>query len=149
MIKYFCLTLRCVPNRYYYSGSEWTLEVMALKEYPTFPKLQDWSLTIKWFCVISRTLISGGLPSLQRWNWHILQPQLTGLFESWGILLVNIWLWFAISLDLDPLPAKKKSMIISKVKKKKKKFCICYFFIFFQELWFCADHKNIWGNISS
>ena len=28
------------------------LGVMEMKEYYTFPKLQEWSLTIRWFCVL-------------------------------------------------------------------------------------------------
>ena len=56
------------------------LGVMAMKECSTFPKnLHHWSLTIRLFSAISRTLISGvgSLTTLQRCNWYILQPQPT------------------------------------------------------------------------
>ena len=36
------------------------LGVMAMKGYSIFPKPHDWSLTIKWFKVISRTLVVAG-----------------------------------------------------------------------------------------
>ena len=41
MIKQFYLIYRCDPNRYY-------LGVMVMKVYSTFPKLEDWSRTIRY-----------------------------------------------------------------------------------------------------
>ena len=57
------------------------LGVIAVKGYPHSPKLRHyWSLTIRLFSVISRTLVSGGggLTPLQRSSRCILQPKLTG-----------------------------------------------------------------------
>ena len=53
MIKYFYLNHTWDPTRYYHTGSEWTGT-------PHSPKLQDWSLTISWLSVISRTLVVVG-----------------------------------------------------------------------------------------
>ena len=36
--------------------------------------LLDWSLTIRWFSVVHKTLIWGGLSPLQRRSWSILKP---------------------------------------------------------------------------
>ena len=62
------------------------LGAMAMKGYSTFPK-HYWSLTIKLFSVISRTLFGwwGSLTPLQRCNQCILQPPLTGLSEFYVI----------------------------------------------------------------
>ena len=35
--------------------------VMLMKEYSIFPKLQDCSLTIRWFSIIPRTLVGAGV----------------------------------------------------------------------------------------
>ena len=43
------------------------------------PKLEDWSLAIKLFNVVSRTHVGGDLTLLQKCTQCILQPQLTGL----------------------------------------------------------------------
>ena len=43
-------------------------------------KRQGWNYTIRWFSVISRTLVVGDLTILQICSQCILQPQLTGLF---------------------------------------------------------------------
>ena len=46
---------------------------------PHSTKLQDWSLTIRRFCVISKTLFEEGLSPLKKCSQYILQLQLTGL----------------------------------------------------------------------
>ena len=43
------------------------------------PNLQGWSLTIRVFIVISRTLVGDGLTPLQKCSWCILESQSTGL----------------------------------------------------------------------
>ena len=39
------------------------LEVMTMNGYSSFPKLQGWNLTIRWFSAISRTLFDDGFYS--------------------------------------------------------------------------------------
>ena len=58
----------------------WTWERWQWRSTPYSPKLQHyWYLTIKFFSVISRTLVGGGiLTPLQRCSRFILQPQPTG-----------------------------------------------------------------------
>ena len=56
---------------------------MAIKKYSTIPKSpQSPNLTIRWFNVISRTLVGGWVvfTPLQRCSQCILQPQPTGLY---------------------------------------------------------------------
>ena len=48
---------------------------MAIKEYTTFPKLQDFSFTMKWFSVISGNSLGEGLTSLWRRSRCISQLQ--------------------------------------------------------------------------
>ena len=59
--------------RCYHSGSEWTWEQWQWRGTWHSPNLQGWHLTIRWFSVISRTLIGGGLTPLQRCSQCILQ----------------------------------------------------------------------------
>ena len=66
---------------------------MAMKGYPHSAKLQDWSLTIRLFSVIPRTLVEGeGLNSLQRYSCCILQPQLT----RWSWIAKHLWITMVI-----------------------------------------------------
>ena len=74
-----------------HSRSEWTWEQWQWKGTPHSPNLQSWNLTIKWFYVIPRTLIGGGLTPLQRCSQCILQSQLTE--QSWIHLLSFIHWW--------------------------------------------------------
>ena len=65
------------------------LGAMAMKGSSTFPKPQHhWKLTIRLSSVISRILI-GGLTSLQRCSWCILQPQPTGQMKGEGMAIVT------------------------------------------------------------
>ena len=62
--------------------SKWTWEQWQWKSTPHSPELQDWSLIIRLFSVIFRTLVGcccGGTSFLQRCSQYILLPQLTGL----------------------------------------------------------------------
>ena len=55
-------------------------------------KLQHyWSLTIGLFSVISRTLVGEVLPTLQKCCQRILQPQSTGLGNTWNHLCTKEW----------------------------------------------------------
>ena len=72
--------------RCYHSGPEWTWEWWQWRGTQHSPKLQHyWNLTIRLFTVISRTLIVRSLTPLQRSNWCILQPQVTGQY-----ILINV-----------------------------------------------------------
>ena len=62
---------------------------ISMKGYSTILKLKNWSFTIRWFSIISWTLIRAEVTSLQRHGWCILQPQLTGL-HSYQNLYVHI-----------------------------------------------------------
>ena len=72
---------------------------MAIKGTPHFPKLQHyWSLIIRLFSVISRTVIARVLASL-RSSWCILQPQLTGKFNPFNhnsVQVLNLWKVFLV-----------------------------------------------------
>ena len=65
---------------------------------PHNPKLLDWSLTIKRFCVISMSLVRrGDFTPLQKCSWRILQTQSTGLCsiikivnEFWNYIFIYI-----------------------------------------------------------
>ena len=57
---YFYLTHRYDPIRCNHSGSEQTSEQWQWRDTPHTPNLQSWSLAIRWFNVISRTLIWSG-----------------------------------------------------------------------------------------
>ena len=59
-VKQFYLTHRLDSNRCYHSELEWTLEQWQWRDTPHSLKLQDWSLTIRLFSIISRTLIREG-----------------------------------------------------------------------------------------
>ena len=61
-VRQFYLTHRWDPIRCYHSKSEWTKEQWQWRGTQYSPKLQDWSLTIRLFSVISRTLVWGVLP---------------------------------------------------------------------------------------
>ena len=65
-------------DRCYHSRPEWTWEQWQWRGSLHFSKLQHyWNLTIRLFNVICRTHVGGGLTSLQRCSWCILQLQLT------------------------------------------------------------------------
>ena len=53
--------------------------LIAMKDTPYSPKLQDWSLTIKWFYALSKTIVEGILISLHTYIWFIPNFQTTGL----------------------------------------------------------------------
>ena len=73
---------RLDPIRCYHSRPEWIWEQWQWRATPHSPKLQYyWSLTIKWFSVIDRTLFGWGLTPLQKCTWCILEPQPTGLLQ--------------------------------------------------------------------
>ena len=57
MIKEIYLIQKWDPNRFLRLPLRVNLALMAMKRLSTIPKLQDWCLTIKWFNIISRTLI--------------------------------------------------------------------------------------------
>ena len=79
-VKHFYLTHRQDPIRSYHSGSECTWEQWQRKGTPLSLKHQHcWSLTIRMFNVISRTLVGGSLTPLLRCSRCILLPQPTGL----------------------------------------------------------------------
>ena len=106
----FYLTHRQDPIHCYHSGSEWTREQWQWRNTSHFPKLQQyWSLAIRWFNVISRTLVWGGaLTPLQRCNLCILQLLLTGLNDVPSILNCGMNIQnlseFRVFLCLDELP---------------------------------------------
>ena len=80
-VKQFYLTHRLDPIRCSLSGPEWTLEQWQWKGTPHSPKIQHyWTLTIRLFSLIIRTLIRGGLTPLQKCSRCILQLQPTGQF---------------------------------------------------------------------
>ena len=57
-VKHICLTDRLNPIRCYHSGPKWTWERWLWRCSPHSPKLQNyWSLTIKLFSIITRTLL--------------------------------------------------------------------------------------------
>ena len=61
--KQFYLTYRRDPLRCYHSGPEWTWGRWQWRRTPHSPKLQHyWSMTIRLFDVIYRTLVTGVLP---------------------------------------------------------------------------------------
>ena len=60
------LTDRWDLNKYYHSRSEWTWEQLQGRGATHFPKLQDTSLTIGLFSVISRLLIGWGVLAVLR-----------------------------------------------------------------------------------
>ena len=63
---------------------------MAMKEYSIFPKAPGLKPHHQIF-VISRTLVMRGLTPLQRYSWHILHPQSTGLcFGTVTIIYIKI-----------------------------------------------------------
>ena len=63
IVKHFYLTHRLDPIRCFQSGRKWTWKWWQWSVTPHSAKLQyNWSLTIWWFCVVSRTLIEGVLP---------------------------------------------------------------------------------------
>ena len=76
--RQFYLTQRLGPFRCYHSGPLRQLVQCQWRVPSDSPKLQDWSLTIRLFDVISRTLVMAGFIFLQRCSWCILQPLLTG-----------------------------------------------------------------------
>ena len=86
-VKQFYLTRRWDPIRCYHFGPEWTWEWWQWRGTPYPPKLQDWSLAIRFFNIISRNLVGEDLPLLQRKNRYILQSQPTGLEKIWGDLM--------------------------------------------------------------
>ena len=54
---------RMNPNRYNHCVRV-DLGVMSMKMYPVFPKVLGMDLTIRWFIIISRTLVKGGRDSV-------------------------------------------------------------------------------------
>ena len=72
------------------------LGVIAMKRYSTFPK--PLGLTMRWFSVISRTLVSRvmGLTPLQRCNWWIVQPQCFELTEKKELGLFYFIKWYVL-----------------------------------------------------
>ena len=64
-VKQFYLTHRWDPIRCCHSESEWTWEQWHWRGTPQSSKLQDWSLSIRWFNIISWILVSGGYPSVE------------------------------------------------------------------------------------
>ena len=102
--KHFYLIHKKDSIRCYHSRPEWPWEQWQWKSTPNSPKFQDWSLTIRLFSVISRTLVFS--TPLQRHSQHILQPQPSGLTSLMSLLCLlynihtilnecNIWLVFA------------------------------------------------------
>ena len=73
-VKQFCLTYWLDLIMCYHSEPEWTWGRLQRSGPSRFPKLRDCSLTIKLFSVISRSLVGGGLTSLQRCSRCSLQP---------------------------------------------------------------------------
>ena len=75
------LTLRRDSNKCYHSRLKWTWERWQWKGIQHSPKFQYyWSLTIRLFSAISRTLLwMWGITPLKRCSWCILQPQRTRL----------------------------------------------------------------------
>ena len=61
-VKQFYLTHWYDPSRCYHSSPEWAWEQSQWRTTMQSPNLQDWSLSIRGFNVISRTLIGGVLP---------------------------------------------------------------------------------------
>ena len=59
-VKQFYLIYRFVIYQVLSLQVRVDLGVMAIKGYSVSPKLQDWNLTIRWFNVISRTIVEGG-----------------------------------------------------------------------------------------
>ena len=79
-VKQFYLTFRLDPFRCYHSDPEWTWERWQCRGILHYPKQQQcWSLTIRLFRIISRTLSGESLTPLLRSSRCILQPQPTGL----------------------------------------------------------------------
>ena len=72
MIKQFYLTHRWNPNRYYLVRVD--LGAISMKRYSTFPKVPGLKPHHQMF-FISYPWGKGSYPSLQRYSWHILQPQ--------------------------------------------------------------------------
>ena len=67
------------PYWYYHSGPEWTWEWCQWTVTSHSSKLQHyWNLTIRLFSVINKTLVVGGLTSLQRSRRCTLRPKPTG-----------------------------------------------------------------------
>ena len=91
MIKYFYLTPRLDLNRLYNSRSERNLGKQQWRSTPHTLKLEGWSPAIRWFNVISRTLVES-LTSQPRRSWHIQQPQLMMVKEQ---QTCSSWLDFA------------------------------------------------------
>ena len=74
----FYLTHRQEPIRCYHSWPEYIWKWWQWGVTSHSPKLQHHrSLTIRFFSVISRTLVGGGLTPLQRWSQCIQQPHPT------------------------------------------------------------------------
>ena len=59
--------------------------------YSTFPKAPDWTLTIRWFCLISMSNAERCLTPLQRCNFCIIQTQSIVLFLT---RISNILMFF-------------------------------------------------------
>ena len=95
MVKQFYLTHRLDPIRCYHFGSELTWEQWQWSGTQHSSKLQHyWSLAIRMFSVISRTLVGGSLTLLQRSSQGILQPQPTrpqGYLLGESYLSAEIW----------------------------------------------------------
>ena len=80
-----------------HSGPEQTWEQWQWRSTPHTPKLQDWSLTIRWFNVIIRTLVVGRCTPLQRCSRCILQPIADWARENSRILCIGQSLIYQVS----------------------------------------------------
>ena len=90
-IRQFYLTHRQDPIRCYHSNPEWTWKQWLWKCTPHSPKLQHcWSLTIRYFSVISWILIGGVLPFCRDAVTVFYSPSQMGKTSVLDMILIHL-----------------------------------------------------------
>ena len=108
---------------------------MAMKGYSIFSKVSG--LTIRWLCVMSRTLVGGSYLSAKKGSISIFYiPRLTGQLIDFNGMSTCLWLLYALRLENHIYISSflllflKRFSHISSIPKRKKKIAVIWFQVF-------------------